>query len=133
MLSLANRALEKTTRWQRVGQASHPVEDGVFLGVKGTTGEVIIGAGDGVYRTSTVQRRPEEDRWRSENIKKIQGVPWRKSEHDPETDGEKMRSRPLSEAEKAAIEQRRAEQEDLAGAPKRFAITVKDTQEHGAT
>ena len=44
-----------------------------------------------------------------------------------------MRSRPLSEAEKEAIEQRRAEQEDLAGAPKRFAIAVKDIQEHGAT
>ena len=80
----------------------------------------------------TVPGQYREDPRRRDG-EKIQGVPWIKSDPDPEVDGEKMRSRELSEAEKEAIAERRAEQEDLAGAPKRFAITVKDIQEDGAT
>ena len=49
---------------------------GAYLGVKGSTGEVTIGDGDGVWRTRTVRRRPEELRWRAEEIKKIRGLPW---------------------------------------------------------
>jgi hypothetical protein len=108
-------------------------EDGVFLGVKGTTGEIIIGAGEGIYRTRTVQRKPVEDRWREDLIKKVKGVPWRKSDNDPETDGAEMRSRPLSEEEQRVIDNRNQEQKDLQGAPKRFAITVSDLQKHGVT
>ena len=49
---------------------------GVHLGVKGSTGEIIIGNGDGVWRTRTVRRRPEELRWMAEEIEKIKGLPW---------------------------------------------------------
>ena len=50
-------------------------EDGVFSGVKGTTNEVIIGAGQGVYRTGSIQRKPLDERWNADLIKKVSGVP----------------------------------------------------------
>ena len=34
-------------------------EDGIFLGVKGSTGEMIIGGERGVWRTKTIRRKPE--------------------------------------------------------------------------
>ena len=76
----------ETVLWKRrpegraLGKLGIMWQDGVFLGAKGTNGELIIGAGDGVYRTRTVQRKPEDDRWSADNIKRIAGVPWRKSE-----------------------------------------------------
>jgi hypothetical protein len=108
-------------------------EDGVYLGVKGTTGELIVGAGEGIYRTRTIQRKPVEDRWREDLIKKVKGVPWRKSDADPEMDGAAMRSRPLSPEEQRIIDDRNREQKDLQGAPKRFGITLSDLQKHGVT
>ena len=65
--------------------------DGIFLGVKGSTGELIVGDERGVWRTRTVRRKPESERWRRENIKMIAGVPWRLSEEDQNADGEGMR------------------------------------------
>ena len=44
-----------------------------------------------------------------------------------------MRSRPLTEAEKAQVEKKKEQVEAVAGAPKRFAIIVQDIITHGAT
>jgi hypothetical protein len=108
-------------------------EDGVFIGVKGTTNEVIIGAGSGVHRTRTIQRKPFDERWSADLIKRVSGVPWRKSDDDPEADGEAMKSRPLSEEEKRIIEERNQAQKELQEAPKGFSIALSDAQKHGVT
>ena len=50
--------------------------DGIFLGIKGTTGEFIIGDRLGIKRTRTIQRKPFEKRWDAENLKIVAGVPW---------------------------------------------------------
>ncbi len=34
-------------------------EDGVCLGIKGSTGEMIVAKGTGPWRTKTVHRKPE--------------------------------------------------------------------------
>lgn len=43
-------------------------DEGVYLGVKGSTGEVIMGTADGVWRKRTMRRRPEEMRWNTDEI-----------------------------------------------------------------
>eukprot|EP00974_Lingulodinium_polyedra_P131901 11219579-Lingulodinium_polyedra.AAC.1 len=43
-------------------------EDGVFLGVKGSAGEIIVGGKRGVCVTKTVRRKPEEERWSRTSI-----------------------------------------------------------------
>ena len=37
--------------------------DGIWLGIKGRTGESIIGTAEGVVKAFTVRRRPKEERW----------------------------------------------------------------------
>ena len=66
-------------------------DDGIFLGVKGSTGELIVGDERGIWRTRTVRRKPEGDRWRRDYIKMIAGVPWRLNDEDQNADGEGMR------------------------------------------
>ena len=53
-------------------------EYGVFLGAKGSTGEIIVGDERGALVTRSVRRKPEEERGCRENVKRIVGTPWRK-------------------------------------------------------
>ena len=59
-------------------------EDGIFLGVKGSSGEFIVGNKLGVWKTRTMRRRPAEERWNVENLELVGGVPWKASEEDKE-------------------------------------------------
>ena len=65
-------------------------DDGIYLGMKGSTGEVIVGNREGVWRTRTIQRKVESERWARINMEFIGGTPWRMSEGG-ETEGEGMK------------------------------------------
>ena len=61
-------------------------DDGVYLGVRGKSGEIIIGNKKGVRKTRTVRRKPIEDRWTSSAPECVVGVPWRVSDKDPKVE-----------------------------------------------
>ena len=63
--------------------------DGVYLGIKGKTGEIIVGDAEGVWRTRTI-RRTEAERWRDTHASMVVGVPWNHGKHDLEPDGEAL-------------------------------------------
>ena len=65
-------------------------EDGVYLGIKATTGEYIVGDKTGIWRPRTLHRKPFEERWTDQNLAMIGGVPWRTSDNDPKVDGKKL-------------------------------------------
>ena len=46
-----------------LGKVASLWESGVFVGVRGKTGELMVPDSQGVYKTRTVQRRPERERW----------------------------------------------------------------------
>ena len=51
--------------------------EGVFLGVKEESGEIIIGIGKGVVKARTFRRfGSEEERWRMEKVVEMKGTPW---------------------------------------------------------
>ena len=58
----------ETVMWKRrplggpLGKLSIMWEEGVFLGIKGTTSEIIFGAGTGIYRTRSIKRKPQEEK-----------------------------------------------------------------------
>ena len=83
--------------------------------MKGTTGEFIVSDGRAVHRTRTVARRPYEERWHADNLKLVVGVPWRKSDDDPNTDGEKMERREFTPEEKQAYEEQARWKEQASG------------------
>ena len=58
-------------------------EDGIYPGIRGSSGEVVVADFKGVWRTRTVQRKPMEDRWRPEGIEMARWAPWEKKEGDP--------------------------------------------------
>jgi hypothetical protein len=105
--------------------------DGIFLGVKGTTGEFIVGDANGIHRTRTLTRKPEEERWKKGekgNISMIVGVPWRQSDDDPNRDGEGMDCTAYSEETRAELEKKLEFQSTQ---PRRFAIRLADVELHG--
>ena len=65
-------------------------EDGVYLGLKGASGEVIVADETGVWKTRSMQRKPLEARWGAAVVDSVKHVPWRVSEDDPEVDGERL-------------------------------------------
>ena len=65
-------------------------EDGIFLGIRGKLGEIIVADSKGVWKTRSVQRKRVEDRWNSSSADAVKFVPWRMSDDDPKVDGEKL-------------------------------------------
>jgi len=104
-------------------------EEGVFLGVKGSTGEIIVGNEKGVWVTRTVRRKPEEERWDRTNIEKIVGVPWKNNEQDANADGDGMRGE-VKIMDKEYRERMEAEEEHVA-MPRRIYIKKDDLEKHG--
>ena len=89
-------AFGEAVLWRRklvggaLGKLTSLWEEGVFLGIKGRTGELVVGDARGVWKTRTVQRRPYEERWRAASAAMIVGVPWRTSAEDEKQDGEQL-------------------------------------------
>ena len=54
-------------------------EDGVYLGMNGSTGDTRIADGNGIYVTRTVRRKLEEERWGAKNLEELIGFPGRGS------------------------------------------------------
>ena len=112
-----------------LGKLSLMWHDGVFLGVKGRTGEHIIGDRKGVWKTRTLQRRPESERWSSRNAECVTGVPWNVSAEDPNPDGEQMEVIRVGLGE--AGEEAKTKDDDDITVPRRWKISKQDLLTHG--
>ena len=62
--------------------------DGVYFGVKSSTGEIIVGDRGGSWLTRTV--RSETERRDRYDLNMVVGVPWRKNDEDPKVDDENL-------------------------------------------
>ena len=58
-----------------LGKLTVTLEDGVYLGVKGKTGEIVVATEDGVWKARNIQRKPADDRWRKESVDTIMLTP----------------------------------------------------------
>ena len=90
---------------------------GLFLGVKSTSGELIVADQEtkSIKYTRTVRRVPLRDRWSSDNLQWVATVPWNKGNGDKEADGDMPEfdvkagpDRNLTEEEKMDIMSREA-------------------------
>ena len=57
-------------------------EDGVYVGTKATSREVIVENWNGVWLTRTVRRKTAKERWERSNQDVPLAVPWRKNGGD---------------------------------------------------
>ena len=115
-----------------LGKLSIMWEEGVFLGDKGRTSEIIIGAGVGIYRTRSIKRKPQEEKWSVQNIRGgVFGVPWEKTVSNLKDNLEQVRVREFTEEEKRLFEEEKAK--EIPKAPLRLTIRIADIIQHGAT
>ena len=100
-------------------------EDGVYLGVNGTTGEMIVGTRKGIWRTRTVRRKTLEERLTRENLELVGIVPWQMEE----VDGEdlKLDVTVMDKDYRERVHEEAAEE----AAPRRMFIRKQDVEEHG--
>ncbi len=71
----------------RLAKLESSWEDGVFLGYRAASGEVVVGTKIGVFRAMTVHGKPEKQRWGLENMDMVGGTPWRTTpEQDTQDD-----------------------------------------------
>ena len=63
----------------------------MYLGIKATTGEVIVGNGNGVWLARAVRRKTARERSERRNLGMFVVVPWRKNEHHANMDGERLK------------------------------------------
>ena len=106
-------------------------ESGVFLGVKGVSGELIIGTAQGIWRTRTVRRKPAEERWELDALAGLKGVPWNMSGEETEEtqDDGVIVPKPV---ERDAREDEQHVREEIS-APRAFNSKREDYEKHGYT
>ena len=107
--------------------------DGVFLGYRSISGEVVVGTRDGVFKTRTVQRKAYEHRWRKEKF----GYGWRSTvENITSPDGgEEEAIMPAIDIgmEMPEVEIPSVPTENQRPIPRRLNIEARDIERHGAT
>ena len=105
--------------------------DGVFLGFRSISGEVVVGTRDGVFKTRTVQRKAYEHRWGKENLDMVGGVPWKTSPDG----GDEEAIMPAIDIgmEMPEVEIPSVPTEDQRPIPRRLYIKARDIERHGAT
>jgi hypothetical protein len=103
-------------------------EDGIFLGIRGASGEIIVADEKGVWKTRSVQRKPPNERWAEGALEVVRHVPWRVSDDDPNMDGERLQTEGLGQR---ISEPEVQLQREVTVAPHRFRIGKEDLETHG--
>ena len=68
--------------WEKIGQRKNLNKlevrwhDGVFLGLRESTNEYLIGTATGVVKAFSVKRKPESEQFVLEDLLSVKGVPW---------------------------------------------------------
>ena len=104
-------------------------DDGIYLGMKGGTGEIIVGGRKGVWRTRTARRKTSEERWSRENLELIGGVPWKMTEAKA-GDGEELKTE-VTIMDKDYRE--RVRDSEGEAVPRKVYISREDVEVHGYT
>ena len=101
--------------------------EGVWLGIRPQSSEVIVGTNKGVFKTRTFRRIPENERWSSESITNVTGTPWKPTEFD---DSDKLKIR-IPGPEEPPVDDPHVRGED--GQPRNFMIYKRDLERYGYT
>ena len=59
-------------------------EDGIRLGRTEKSDEILIGTEYGVQECRTVKRKPEDEQWNVEDVRKMKGLPWKMTPEETE-------------------------------------------------
>ena len=108
-------------------------QEGVYLGRKATTGETIVGTAEGIFRTRTLKKKPEQDRWDPKHSDMVGGVPRRTTADDDSADGEKLPTTLRPENFETLNSAKEKDEIAKTTAPKGFMITKADLDKYAYT
>ena len=111
----------------KAGSMEPRMLEGVWLGIRPQSSEVIVGTNKGVFKTRTFRRLRENERWCAESITSIAGTPWKPTEFD---DSDKLKIR-IPGVEDAPITDPHIRGEDAQ--PRKFMIYKRDLERYGYT
>ena len=121
----------RTAVGSRMAKLDSLWSDGVFLGYRAVSGEIVVGTKDGVFKTRTVKRKPLEHRWDKQNLGMVGGVPWRTSPDQDE--GEEVMPAIDIGMEMPEVEIPKPPAGDKQPIPRRLYIKARDIERYGAT
>ena len=101
-------------------------DDGVYLGIKATTGEVFVVNRNGVWLARTFRRKTARERWERTNLEMIVAVLWRMNDDDAKKKKGKRLFGEVVNMEKLKLEERFP-------VPKRVYIRREDLEIFGFT
>eukprot|EP00973_Karenia_brevis_P039931 5512044-Karenia_brevis.AAC.1 len=64
------------------------MECGIFVGINRKSNDFSIATVDGIRKSRTIKRRPNEERWGEDCLRRVKWAPWKRHEGDEEADGE---------------------------------------------
>ena len=132
MLPFGEVVLFKIPKTQkRIGSFEDRWEEGCWIGVVPRSGEHLVAATAGVYKVSTIMRRPADKRWSSELIRGIVGSP---EEPVPGSGSRKLQAYAKKATEEAPGSVAYAPAPEVEEPEPRAAkVTQKDVEEHGGS
>ena len=132
MLPFGEVVLFKIPKTQkRIGSFEDRWEEGCWIGVVPRSGEHLVAATTGVYKVSTIMRRPADKRWSSELIRCILGSP---EEPVPGSGSRKLQAYAKKATEEAPGSVAYAPAPEVEEPEPRAAkVTQKDVEEHGGS
>ena len=83
-------------------------------------------SGTGIYRTRTIKRKPQEEKWNWENIRGgVFGLPWETSEENLKDNDEQLSVGEFTDESKRILEEEK-KAKDIPKAPLRVMIRMAD-------
>ena len=117
------KVLARQITTDQMNRMNHRYQYGIWLGMRNNSAECFIGNADGVFRAREIRRLEPQDRWDTEAINNVIGVPWRM------TDGRCTVDRPEARVDPIPIPPLPFERARIL----RERITKQDINEFGAT
>ena len=121
-------------RWRTRNKLDGQWKPGVFLGIKRSTTERIVGDANGVHIVQSVKRLPEGQRWDKDLLMSVRGTPWNPKGNETDHRGDEVPELPGAITVKPQAPEHPAIPPETASrtfVPRRLYITRKDLERHG--
>lgn len=115
----------------KLGKAELRWMNGVFLGIRLSSGEKLVGNEDGVFKVRSVRRKLESDRWDVSQLEGISSFPWKP--YQGSEDDKILIRPPIPAAPKGVSDQEVERTHDGEPAPRPFSIQRRDLINFGYT
>lgn len=131
MLEFRKRVHFQPLDHAKLGKAELRWTDGMYLGVRLTSGEKLVANGQGVFKVRSIRRRLEAERWDVDHINAVNSFPWKPYEG---SEDDRILIRPPIATVPKNLTEEAIERSGLGDpTPRPFAIQRRDIINYGYT